>query len=116
MRLANDGEIQGEHWPDPDEEAAKEAAKAIPEVPNWDPTEYIPVMRHHLHKALLAVGNAYGKSAAEDLANAYRDGKPTWATSRLSGQLAAATQQLEEYLGLLDEEVDDDRETVSENE
>jgi len=113
-----DGEIQGEHWPDPDEEAAKEAAKAIPEVPNWDPTEYIPVMRHHLHKALLAVANAYGKSAAEDLANAYRDGKPTWATSKLSDQLEAVTQQLEGYLGLLDEEDEDeqDRETVSENE
>jgi hypothetical protein len=88
-------------------------------VPDWDPTEYIPVMRHHLHDTLLSIHNALGKQSAEDIAEAYRDRREVSRTSKLSEQLMRVANRLEGYLGFLDEEDEDerqDRDSISEDE
>lgn len=88
-----------------------------PEVPENDPTEYIPVMRHHLHEMLMAVEVARGRAQAEDLADAYRHGEGAWRTSKMTGQLTRASDKLRGYLGLLDYgDEDAPRDAVSENE
>jgi hypothetical protein len=97
-----------------DVEVEVEVETGNPPVPENDPTEYIPVMRHHLHEALLALGRARDKQAAEDLADAYRDGQGVWRESALQTYLARSAYRLEGYLGLLDEEDGDEQESVSE--
>lgn len=99
---------------EPDEGAPQESLE--PEVPDNDPTEYIPVMRHHLHEVVLALTQARDKQAAEDLADAYRDGRSVWHESRIQTTLARSAYRIEGYLGMLDEEGDDEQEPVSEGE
>ena len=85
-----------------------------PEKPDNDPTEYLPVMRHHLHEALWALNMALGYVGAHDLAASYRDGG-TMKNSPLSRSLDRSYTTLAAYLGLLDdEEADDGQEPVSE--
>lgn len=70
-----------------------------------EPTDVIPVIRHHLHETLLAVERAYGKSAAEDLVDNYRGysmAKPLHG-SDLSRTLERVALRLQGYLGLLDD-------------
>ncbi len=69
-----------------------------------DPTEPIPVIRHHLHEALLVLADAQAKSQAEDLIEAFRDGSRTSKQSALSRRLGRSVQILEGYLGYLDDE------------
>lgn len=76
-----------------------------------DPTEHLPVMRHHLHEALMAVDNAYMKSSAEDIVDAYRNGAPVSRSSKLTEQLMRTSTLLAGYLGLLDDPEENDEET-----
>ncbi len=69
-----------------------------------DPTEPIPVIRHHLHEALLVLADAQTKSQAEDIAEAVRHSQPTSKESAFSRRLGRSVQMLMGYLGLLDEE------------
>jgi hypothetical protein len=73
-----------------------------------DPVEPIPVIRHHLHEALLVLADAHTKSQAEDLIEAFRNSSPTSKESALSRRLGRSVQMLAGYLGLLDEEPEDD--------
>ena len=68
-----------------------------------DPTEYIPVIRHHLHEILLVLADAHTKSQAEDLIEAFRHSQPTSKESALSRRLNRSEVLLASYLGLLDE-------------
>src|SRR5271166_6879109 len=113
MSLANDGEIQGEHFPDADEEAVKAARQQSAN----DPTEYLPVMRHHLHEALWVINLAQGYVEAQDLAASYRDALTIPKSSPLARSLDRSHTTLAAYLGLLDDEEDgDEQEPVSEDE
>ncbi len=87
-----------------------------PAKPENDPTEYLPVMRHHLHDSLWALNMALGHVEAEDLAESYRDSLTAPRSSPLARQLNRAHQTLAAYLGLLDEEDDDEQESVQEDE
>lgn len=80
-----------------------------------DPTEYLPVMRHHLHEALWALNLALSFAQATDLADSYRKGSNLTQESHLARQLGRSHATLSGYLGLLDDEVSDG-EVVSENE
>ena len=73
-----------------------------------DPTEPIPVIRHHLHEALLCLADLHVKSQAEDLIEAFRNSTPTSRESALTRRLGRSTQTLAGYLGLLDEPEDDE--------
>lgn len=85
--------------------------------PDNDPTEYLPVMRHHLHEALWVINMAQGYVGAHDLAASYRDGLTMPKSSPLSRSLDRSHTTLAAYLGLLDdEEADDGQEPVSEDE
>ncbi len=90
------------------------------EKPENDPTEYLPVMRHHLHEALWTVNLALGHVEAQDLAASYRDGLTMPKKSALARSLDRTQITLAGYLGLLaeedDEEDDDGQESVSESE
>lgn len=72
-------------------------------VPENDPTEYLPVMRHHLHEALWALNIALGQQQAFDLAESYRQGLTVPKESPLARQLQRSHTTLSAYLGLLDE-------------
>jgi hypothetical protein len=84
-------------------------------VPENDPTEYLPVMRHHLHETLWALNVALGNAQAMDLAESYRQGLTMPKESPLARQLERSHMVLSQYLGLLDEE-DEDGEPVPEDE
>jgi hypothetical protein len=78
-----------------------------PEKPDNDPTEYLPVMRHHLHEALWALNMALGYVQAQDLAASYRDGLTIPKNSPLSRSLDRSHTTLLGYLGLLDDDEED---------
>jgi hypothetical protein len=82
--------------------------------PENDPIEYLPVMRHHLHESLWAMNMALSYIQATDLADSYRQGLTVPKESSLARQLERSHATLSAYLGLLDEEADD--ESVSEDE
>lgn len=87
------------------------------ERPENDPTEYLPIMRHHLHEGLWAINLALGHVEAQDLADSYRNGLTMPKRSPLARTLDRAHTTLAGYLGLLDDEEDDDgQEPVSEGE
>lgn len=86
------------------------------EKPDNDPTEYLPVMRHHLHEALWAINLALGYVSAQDLAASYHEGLTMPKTSPLGRALDRSQITLEGYLGMLDEEDDDGQEPVPEDE
>lgn len=96
----------------PEEEPQEEAERQKPEN---DPTEFLPVMRHHLHESLWALNLALGHVEAQDLAASYRDGLTAPRRSPLARSLDRAHTTLAGYLGLLDED-DDEQESVSEDE
>jgi hypothetical protein len=76
-------------------------AQQQPEVPEGhDPTEYLPVMRHHLHEALWALNLALGYIEANDLADSYRAGLQSPRKSPLSRSLSRSHETLTGYLGL----------------
>lgn len=77
-----------------------------PPVEN-DPTEPLPVLRHHLHEAALALDDAYTMIAAEDVAASIRDGQAVTRPSHLAGRLSRSTTTLAGYLGLRDDEEPD---------
>jgi len=93
---------------------ADEAPGAQPKVADvpegGDPTEYLPVMRHHLHEALWALNLALGYQEANDLAESYRQGLNNPRKSPLGRVLGRAHDTLAGYLGLNDEpeEADED--------
>lgn len=84
-------------------------------IPENDPTEYLPVMRHHLHETLWTINMALGNAQALDLADSYRQGLTGTKESPLARQLERSHARLSAYLGLLDEE-DEDGQPVSEDE
>src|SRR5271166_3621651 len=87
------------------------------ERPDNDPTEYLPVMRHHLHEALWVINLAQGYVEAGDLAASYRDALTIPKSSPLARSLDRSHTTLAAYLGLLDDEEDgDEQEPVSEDE
>jgi hypothetical protein len=73
-----------------------------------DPTEFLPVMRHHLHESLYALNLALGYVEATDLAEGYRQGLSSPYKSALARQLDRAHTVLAGYLGLLDESEEED--------
>jgi hypothetical protein len=90
-----------------------------PKLPENDPTEYLPVMRHHLHEALWSVNMALSYIQATDLADSYRRGLTMPQESQLAKQLDRSHMTLAGYLGLLDEETEDEPDTqgpISEDE
>jgi len=88
-----------------------------PQALENDPTEYLPVMRHHLHEALWANNMALSYVQATDLADSYRNGLTMPQQSHLARQLERSQLTLSGYLGLLDdEETEDGQESVSEDE
>lgn len=85
------------------------------DVPANDPTEYLPVMRHHLHEVLWAVHMALSYIQASDLVDSYRQGQTIPTESPLARQLERSHATLLAYLGLLDQNNGDGRdEPVSE--
>lgn len=84
------------------------------QVPENDPTEYLPVMRHHLHEVLWSVNMALSYIQATDLADSYRQGLTVPKESPLARQLGRSHTTLSAYLGLLDEE-DEGDESVPED-
>lgn len=85
-----------------------------PQKPDNDPTEYLPVMRHHLHEALWAINMAQGYVEAQDLATSYRESLTIPKSSPLARSLDRSYTTLAAYLGLLDEEDGDERQPISE--
>lgn len=71
-----------------------------------DPTEYLPLMRHHVHEAFWALNMALGYVQAEDLAQSYRDGLTVAKNSSLARQLDRAQLTLSGYLGIGEEDED----------
>ena len=71
-----------------------------------DPLEPIPVIRHHLHEVLLTLNDLGTLVGALDLVDAARS-PSTRQRSHLSLRLERQEQLLEGYLGLLDEDEDD---------
>lgn len=94
----------------PDESEAEERS-----IPENDPTEYLPVMRHHLHEMLWSLNMALGEVQARDIADSYRQALTVPKESALARQLGRSCATLSAYLGLLDEE-DEDGESVPEDE
>lgn len=91
-----------------------EEEKALPDP---DPTEYLPVMRHHLHESLWALNAALGTIQALDLADSYRRGHVVPQDSPLARQLERSQVTLAGYLGLLDDDEEgEDGESVSADE
>ena len=88
-----------------DDQFSEEVENNLP-----DPTEPIPVIRHHLHEALLVLADVQTKSQAEDIGEAVRLGQPTSKESPLSRRLGRSVQMLAGYLGLLDDESEDEQE------
>lgn len=86
------------------------------QVPENDPTEYLPVMRHHLHETLWAINMALGEIQARDLADSYRQGLTLPKDSPLARQLERSHVRLSAYLGLRDEEDEDGQQPLSEDE
>lgn len=82
---------------------------------NNDPTEYLPVMRHHLHEGLWALNMALNYIRATDLADSYRQGSQVPIESSLARSLDRSCGMLSGYLGLSDDGVSDG-EIVSEDE
>lgn len=80
-----------------------------------DPTEYLPIMRHHVHEALWSLNMALSYIQATDLADSYRQGLTVPKESSLARQLERSHTTLAAYLGLLDDEEAED-ESVSEDE
>ncbi len=78
------------------------------QIPDNDPTEYLPIMRHHLHENLWALNLALGYVEAQDLAQSYREGLTAPKKSSLARQLARAQETLSGYLGLNDGEENED--------
>lgn len=95
---------------------APEPEQRTEQTQDNDPTEYLPVMRHHLHETLWALNLALGHVEAQDLAASYRDGLTIPKRSPLARTLDRSHTTLEGYLGLLDEDEDDGQEPVSEDE
>lgn len=89
-----------------DEAPGAQRQADIPE--GHDPTEYIPVMRHHLHAMFWALNLALGTSEAQDLADSYRAGLSAPKKSPLSRSLVQSVGMAEGYLGLRDEPEDED--------
>lgn len=85
-----------------------ETAEPEAKVPDNDPTEYLPVMRHHLHEIMWALNLALGQVEAGDLADSYRQGLTAPKSSPLARQLGRAQNTVAAYLGLNDEEGDDE--------
>lgn len=85
-------------------------------IPENDPTEYLPVMRHHLHEVLWTVHMALSAAQATDLAESYRQGQRVPTESPLARQLERSHATLSAYLGLLDDNEDNDGEPVPEDE
>jgi hypothetical protein len=84
-----------------------------------DPTEYLPIMRHHAHEALWALNMALSYIQAIDLADSYRSGLTMPQESHLAKRLERSHATLAAYLGLLDEEGNDgsvSEESISEDE
>lgn len=77
-------------------------------VPDNDPTEYLPVMRHHLHESLWSIHMALSHLQALDLAESYRQGQTVPTESPLARQLERSHATLSAYLGLLDEHEGED--------
>lgn len=75
-----------------------------PKVPENDPTEYLPIMRHHLYEILWSLNMALGEVQARDLSDSYRQGLTVPKESPLARQLERSHTTLSTYLGLLDEE------------
>jgi hypothetical protein len=73
-------------------------------VPDNDPTEYLPVLRHHLHEAFWSLNMALSYIQATDLADSYRRGLSMPQESQLAKQLERSHVTLAGYLGLLDDE------------
>lgn len=95
----------------PDDPEAEEERS----IPENDPTEYLPVMRHHLHETLWSLNMALGEVQARDLSDSYRQGLTVPKESPLARQLERSHTTLSAYLGLLDEE-DEGGEIVPEDE
>lgn len=85
-------------------------------VPENDPTEYLPVMRHHLHETLWGLNVALGHAQALDLAESYRQGLTVPRDSPLARQLGRSHLILSQYLGLLDDGGDENGEPIPEDE
>lgn len=75
-----------------------------------DPTEVLPLLRHHVHEAYYALECALGKAQAEDLVQGYRDGQLNMKSSKLTTQIERAAGRLAGYLGFLDEVEDESNE------
>lgn len=75
------------------------------------PTDLVPVLRHHLHETLLVVHDAYSKSAAEDLVEAFKLSRPTTHATALTKRLERSVELIGGYLGL-DQEGDDVSEDI----
>lgn len=73
-------------------------------TPEYDPTEVVGVMREHLQEAWAALDWALGYQASLDLADRYRQGKPTVQASRLSALLERSHRRMAGYLQTEDED------------
>jgi hypothetical protein len=79
-----------------------------------DSVEYLSIARYHLNETFWALSNALSYFQATDLAESYRRGLLTPQESKLTKRLERSYTTLAGYLGLLDEE--DNNESVSEEE
>jgi hypothetical protein len=83
------------------------------QLPENDPIEALPILRHHVHEALWALNMALSYIQATDLADSYRQGLTVPKESPLARQLDRSHLTLAGYLGLLDdEEAKDESESV----
>lgn len=78
-------------------------------APENDPVEYLPVLRHHLHETLWVLNMALSQQQAFDLAESYRQDLTVPKESPLARHLERSHLVLSQYLGLLDEEDEDER-------
>ena len=85
-----------------------QAERRQPEPVEHDPTEYIPVMRHHLMTLGWALNLALSYQEALDLAESYRAGLSVPKHSPLCRSLQRELDILRGYLGLRDEEESDE--------
>ncbi len=83
-----------------------ERAAQEPEDRGPMPTDYLPVMRHHLALAWLALTDAARYFAAQDLLDTIKLGRYTTA-SPLSGQLQRAAEAIGAYVQTDEEEQDE---------
>jgi hypothetical protein len=66
---------------------------------NYDPNEQVVILRQHMQEILSAITWGHGYFSAQDLQDAYKDGRQGAKPSKITINFARARGHLEGYMG-----------------